>query len=558
MKAREGDIPEISHAAATMVRSSVGLVPAIVRSAGVSLSRFASFCLVCVSAALLIHSFPPNDTGILVWVALVPLFLALDGRSRATSFLFSWLLGTLFCIGIGSWVAVAVLGFANLDLILPGLALGLYYGLFGLGLAHCRFTTQVPLVMAAPVLWVTMEFVRSQMGMLELPWGLLSHTQYQNLPIIQVASVTGTYGVSCLIVLVNAFLADMLLWLAGRRGPAVSGSTVTRYAVVVGTAVTMTYAYGLFSLSKNTSQEQMVVTVIQGNIPADLKSDPSYRVANTRKHIALSQQANRQQHAGLIAWPELAIQGHLSQDLRLLKEVSQMAKDINSSFVIGTSQRPKASPVRVSGVKKLNSAYLISSQGDLIGRYHKMRLFPFGEYLPYKNDVPWPTRYAAWDDTVPGIDQTLLSIEGVPFASLICWEPIFPDFVRTFVRGGARFIVNISDEAWFGDTQAPYQILSMNVFRAVENGIVIVRAANTGLSVFIDPHGRITGRVTAQGKELFVEGFLTQRVSLLREHTWYTSYGDVFAYGLMGGMVMLMAVPYIQRLRSLRTHRGHP
>lgn len=515
-------------------------------SSGLDLPKVAALSLVLVSALLLVFSFPPFDAEFLAWFALVPLLVALDGRSRSSSFLFSWLLGTVFCIGIGSWVTVAVLGFTTLDLLLAGLALGLYYGLFGLGLAHCRVNRQWPLVMTAPALWVTMEFLRSQIGVLELPWGLLSHTQYRNLAMIQIASFTSAHGVTCLLVVVNAFFADALLWFLRSPHAIPRVSTVLRYAAGVLSVVALTYVYGLSALSQEESQERISVTVIQGNIPADLKSDPSYRAVNAGKHIALSRQATEQQPARLIAWPELAIQGDLFQDISLVSEVSKIAIDTGTYFVIGTSQRSKASQTPPGGRKKLNSAYVISPQGAVVGRYHKLRLFPFGEYVPYREFVPWPAQYRAFDDTVPGTEHTLLEIEGIRFASLICWEPIFPDFVRTFVRSGARFILNISDEAWFGDTQAPYQMLSMNVFRAVENGIAIARAANTGLSVFIDPHGRITGRVSTNGKELFVEGFLTQSIPLLREYTWYTRYGDLFAYGLMMWTAILVGFSFIQ------------
>ena len=504
------------------------------------------------SAALLILSFPPSNTGFLVWMALVPLLLVLHGRSLRSSFLLSFLMGTVFCIGTGNWVSVAVLGFTKFDLLVTCMILGLYYGLWGLALAHISSRIRVPLVLAAPVLWISMEFVRSQIGIWELPWGLLSHTQYLNLPIIQVSAFTGAYGVSFLIVLVNAFVAEVILFLMQKNDrSAYARSALLRHGAATASLVGITLGYGFFILSQHQAQETISITVIQPNIPADRKSNSSYRLANVARHISLSRQAYQEAPARLIAWPELAVQWHLVQDLRLWGEVSGFAREIESYLVVGTSQRPKSGPTSPGEEKKLNSAFLLSPQGAIIGRYHKLYLFPFGEYLPYKEFIPWPARYASMDDTIPGKEYSLLYIDRTPFASLICWEPMFPDLVRSFVQRGARFLLNISDEAWFGETQGPYQLFVPTVFRAVEHRIAIARSANTGISAFIDPSGRITDRVQDHGRDLFVEGYLTHAVPLLRTHTFYTLYGDIFAYGNILLSLFLLISSFIRSRTSL-------
>jgi apolipoprotein N-acyltransferase len=180
-----------------------------------------------------------------------------------------------------------------------------------------------------------------------------------------------------------------------------------------------------------------------------------------------------------------------------------------------------------------------------MAKHHKIRLLPFAEHLPYRDVFPWPARLVAKAGPyIPGEEYTLLPLQGRRFGVLICWESIFPDLVRRFVKGGADFMVNIANEAWFGKTAAPYQFVAMNVFRAVENRITIVRSANTGISCFIDPYGRILGRVTNHGTDIFVEGYHTQEIPLLHQHTFYTHYGDIFVYlNIVTAISMLLTFP---------------
>jgi apolipoprotein N-acyltransferase len=169
-------------------------------------------------------------------------------------------------------------------------------------------------------------------------------------------------------------------------------------------------------------------------------------------------------------------------------------------------------------------------------------LLPFGEYLPLKN-LPWPSRISAlWEGGafVPGNEYTVLDLTVFKLAVTICWENIFPNLVREFVKNGADLIVNITNEAWFGDTAAPYQFMAMNVFRAVENRVAIARAANTGISGFIDPVGRILGTVNKNNQEILVEGYLVKDLPLSQPGTFYTRHGDLFAWLCLGMLLVML------------------
>jgi apolipoprotein N-acyltransferase len=219
-----------------------------------------------------------------------------------------------------------------------------------------------------------------------------------------------------------------------------------------------------------------------------------------------------------------------------------LAGRVNTYLVVGSAEYPKfgkgGGKIRRSG----NTALFFNPEGKIINQYLKMRLVPFGEYVPLEGRVPWPGFMAprGMKSHVEGMKPVLFQIDGTPFCTLICWEILFPEMGRTMVKNGAQFIVNLSNEAWFGRSAAPYQILAMSAFRAVENRVNLVRCTNTGVSCFIDPYGRITSRVSREGKDLFVEGTLTKKIILAPAGTFYTQYGDLFAFACIVFSVTLM------------------
>jgi apolipoprotein N-acyltransferase len=481
-------------------------------------------------------------------VALVPFLVAVAGKPPLYSATLSCLTGGLFLRAIFYWINAAQGVTWTYDLALT-FYFAAYFGLFGftLGLASRRL--RLPLLIVAPAAWVSAEYFRSNAGFLALPWGLLGHSQYRVLPLIQVASLAGAYGVSFLIVMVNAFVAECVL--AARRprsaryGELLAGASVT--AVLLG----LSLAFGAASIPRSPSGPGVTIVLVQGNIPQAERWVPDLRARNLVRHLQLSKEAARAGETDLIVWPETSVQGSLTEDLWAFRALAALARETRAYLLVGSATRPKFGPAEVRRNNRSNSAFLISPAGRLAGRYDKIRLLPFGEYLPYADRLPWPAGLAsAAGNFVPGRDYTLLGLDGTQFGVAICWETIFPDTVRTFVERGAAFVVNIGNEAWFGESAAPYQFLAMNVFRAVENHIAIARASNTGVSALINPDGRIIDRVQSGGKDIFVAGALTGRVPTTRERTFYTRYGDVFAWTTMMYSLALL-------LRALARRRPH-
>lgn len=507
------------------------------------------------SALLLILAFPTFDCAFLAWVALVPLFLALRGRKPLYAGGLSMLTGSCFWLGVCYWTKTAP-GFEWFDYLLCGLYVGAHFSLLGLVCSLFTRFPRFPFFLIAPAAWVSVEYLRAHSGFLGVPWALLGHSQYRNLPLIQIASITGVYGVSFVIALVNVAVYEALS--AVKRTEGKSGFVVrwrTRLlpsSVAAGVMLALSFAYGLHVLAQPLVGRSVDVTVIQGNIPQRLKWKLEFRRQNLEQQERLTREAVGQRRSALVVWPESAVSGMLPQDLFLLSFFARVLQDLQIPFLVGGDQHPQYGTREFRREKRLNSAFLLLPRLGVSQTYSKMRLLPFGEYLPYRTLFPWPARLTAatgLTNFLPGTEYSIFNLGETRFAALICWESLFPEQVREFVAQGAEFVVNMTNEAWFGDTAAPQQFWMMNVFRAVENRISVVRAANTGVSGFIDPYGRILGKVEEEGKNSFVAGYLTRSIPLAQSPPFYSRHGDVWAYGSLAvtGFFLLLAIGDIQR-----------
>jgi len=280
------------------------------------------------------------------------------------------------------------------------------------------------------------------------------------------------------------------------------------------------------------SGKSIVVSVVQGNIDREKKGDArKHATFIMQKYAELSERASLDRPE-LIVWPEAATPGLVLKNLHILNQMVTITRRANTHFLIGSSEYPKFTTEKLDPGKIGNTALFFSPEGKTLGQYLKIRLIPFAEYIPYLGVVPWPEFIVPENKKipeVPGREYTLFDLHGTKFGAVICSECAFPDLFRRFVNKGAAFMVNITNEGWFGET-ALHQKVAASVFRAVENRVCLARATNTGISCFIDPYGRITGRVQKDGRDTVVEGYLTRPVYLCHERTFYTRHGDLFAY----------------------------
>ncbi|MFQ5466355.1 MAG: apolipoprotein N-acyltransferase [Thermodesulfobacteriota bacterium] len=486
--------------------------------------------LPALAGVLLAASFPPVGLGWLAWVALVPLLAALDGQPWRQGALSAFVFGFVYFLGTVYWVVNSMFFYGGISLtlsvpimLLLVAFLALYPAAFGLFLALVGRGGRVAGLLAAPTAWTALELLRSHM-FTGFPWALVGYTQARVLPVIQIADVFGVWGVSFLVVAVNAVLA---LWLrrllAGRRGAAPVGE-----AVAVAVMLTLTIAYGFMRIGEVDERaggwEGLTVGVAQGSIDQSVKWDPSRRAETIGIYSDLSRRA-ASEGAGLIVWPETAVPFYLGAEPEDSRRVEDAARTAGAYILTGS---PSFSfPEKGSAPEFFNSAYLLDPGGTATGRYDKVHLVPFGEYVPMRKVLFFISKLTEGvGDFTPGPGPIPITFRDSGLGVLICYESIFPELARRYAARGAGLLVVITNDAWFGRTSAPYQHFEMAVMRAVENRTYLVRAANTGISGVIDPAGRVKRETS-----LFERTVFTERVALRGGPvSVYTAWGDVFAY----------------------------
>jgi apolipoprotein N-acyltransferase len=515
------------------------------------------FFLVFLSSLLLVLSFPNFDQGFLAWVGLLPLLIAIHDKSLRVGFFLSLVWGILFFLGIFYWI-LEVQGYTLFHHGLLAIYLGLYFGLFGFVFNFILKRVNIlAALLAAPFLWVSLEYIRSNLSFLSLPLGLLGYSQYRYPIVIQIASLAGAYGVSFLIVLVNAALASLFIGI-GRQKKSLSSEpwkVPGRLALVTPATLLLilTFLYGYVALTHTITGNKIKIALAQGNIEQTKKWDPRYARHIMQTYSELTEQAASNQPS-LVIWPETATPGSISLDPIVYAQIKDIANKSGIHLLLGSAQHQKFEGKEAKGIQYLNSAYLISPDPQVIKnqRYDKIRLFPFGEYLPFKEMIPWwLINIRDSGSYTAGNDLTIFELPAFRFGVTICWENVFPDIVLQAVKRGAQFIVNMTNEARFGKTAAPYQLAAVSVFRAVENRIFVIRCANTGVSCIIDPYGRITNRIKDErGQDIFIKGILSGWVVPLESKTFFTRYGDWSVWVSFSGSGLFLFMAFLKCLKQ--------
>jgi apolipoprotein N-acyltransferase len=471
--------------------------------------------LVAGAAGAVLHlAYPRPGWDLLGWVVLAPL-LALAGTARSPGWaaLEGGLAGLAFYLPLLRWLVHTMTTFSTLSwplavLVLLGLAsyLALYWGAVAAAIAWLGQRLGARALWLAPPLWVAGELGRTYL-LAGFPWGLLGYVPYRRLAVIQIAAWTGVYGVSFLVVLANTAIA---WWLVGRR----AGAAALGVALVLGATLALDLA-----APENPGGGTIPVALVQGNIPQHLKWDQAQQQAILQTYAELTRGAAPGSRR--VVWPEAAVPAYLRLEPWVSEWLTQLAAEVDRPLLVGAPDAREDS----GAMRYLNSAFLVQS-GGIVARYDKIHLVPFGEYVPLKRLLSFVEAIAAEvGEFTPGRDRVIFPLQGAPFGTVICYEVIFPDLFRRFVRDGARFMVNITNDAWFGDSGGPLQHLATVPLRAVENGVAIARAANTGVSALVHPSGRIEPQLG-----LFRQGALRVDVPLRTRETFYTRFGDVFAY----------------------------
>ncbi|MCA9421911.1 MAG: apolipoprotein N-acyltransferase, partial [Nitrospira sp.] len=468
---------------------------------------------------------------------LVPLQISLYHLPPKRALWHGWLAGTIAFAGTVTWVITAMHQFGQVPIavsaalmLLLATYLGLYVGLYAWG--YVMFQRSFPKLvwLGAPALWVSLEFLRTY-ALSGFPWALLGYSQYQWLSVIQSADVTGVYGISFLIVMGNVALTSLLIWIYGKSRDLAPKPWVS--IASFSCALCLVLIYGSWRVQQqadlDASAETLSIGVVQANIDQGIKWNEAYRDETLRRYTALSQKAGKK--TDLLIWPEAATPFLFEQEPAYQSQILDIAKDTHSPLLFGS---PTLRFQQDGRPYLYNSAFLVTKEGEVSARYDKRHLVPFGEYIPLRTILFFLDKLVVGiGDFKSGEGPMTMQIPTVPsgsgprFGVAICFEVIFPDLVRRMAQEGANFLVTITNDAWFGDSAAPYQHFGMVVFRAVENHLGFARAANTGISGFIGPNGRILSQ-TPIFSEAAVTGLLSLRSS---SPTFYTKFGDVFSWG---------------------------
>lgn len=514
-----------------------------------SLDRL-NFFLAVSSGFLLTLSFPKTGISWLTWFSLVPLLVALTDSSAKNAFYLGLCAGLAHYLTLLYWLAHTMTTYGNLPfyvsvpvLFLLSAYLALYTAIFSTALTFLC-PKPLSLLFISPLIWVALEYIRSFL-FTGFPWGLIGYTQFNMLNIIQISDILGVYGVSFCIVLGNAavFLAYLFLVKNDWQKKTIRGRLATGAIITFAFIFSIVWFYGKYriqSIHKSTiSSPSVKVTIIQGNIDQSKKWDPAFQRTSILKYINLSRSAKKQ-NPDLVVWPETATPFYLMRNSRLSKIVLRGIREINADFLIGSP----SFELKNNSVDYYNSAYLLDPKGNILGKYDKYHLVPFGEYVPFKKWLPFIGKMVEGiGDFSPGKKGNIIQWKKYRIGMLICYEIIFPDLSRAMTENNASLLVNITNDAWYGRSSAPYQHFSMAVFRAIENRRSVIRAANTGISGFIDPSGAV---ITAT--PIFEDAAITHTVPLLLEKTYYSRFGDVFAVICLGLTLISVCYTLICRL----------
>ena len=469
-------------------------------------------------------------------MALAPLLAALGGVSLRRAFALGWVCGVVYFTGTLYWITWVMAVHGGLQPVVATLVnallivyLALFPALFAVVVRRLIVSYGPGALLVSPLVWVSTELGRTYL-LTGFPWVLLGYSQVTVLPVAQAASLFGVYGLSALVAAASAAIAY-----------AVSPAKAGHYTTSVGSAFRRTMpivvvlvlifsiaGWGSFRVARGelaSGGTAVRVALVQGNIEQDQKMAAAAGDRRSARgifddYLRMTRQAIAQ-GADLIVWPESATPFIFEAEHAAAESIRRLARDARVPILFGSDQIDRGALTRY-----YNSAYLVRADGSTGEAYRKMHLVPFGEYVPLKRLLFFAKPLVeAVSDFSAGESAVLMSIQGHPISTAICYEVVYPDLVRRFVAAGSELLTTITNDAWFGNTSAPYQHFAQAAMRAIENGRYLIRAANTGISGVVDPYGRVMVE-----SRLFEPAVVTGTVYYRTERTLYTRIGDVFAY----------------------------
>ncbi len=514
-----------------------------------------------LSAGLLELPFPlagplPAWRTVFAWFGLVPLLWAIlspacaDGpRPLRRGFLLAYLCGVLWYAGNCYWVRDTMLHYGDMPPLAPTLlllgysmVLGLYFGLFGLGVVLVRRasgSTRLALA-AAPFFWAGLELAASRIT--SVPWDQLGYSQVDNAIVNQLAPWTGVYGISFVLVAANAFFSSGWLGVF-RLGQRKFQTYAWFFCISLGF---MLLWNGVNVLPRETPTTATAVLVqpnldVAGENRWALPSEWDSHIAefmrlaeeNCKTYIAGIPQTGAPNgeiicppyptHPDLVVWPESPAP-FVERDARFQQALKEITRQTNAPMVVGSLGVDYSDEEHAWNY--YNAALVVAADGARVGRYDKIHLVPFGEYTPFQRLLFFAHKLTGRVSSFTrGTERKVFRLNGHRYGVFICYESVFADEVRHFAQLGAEVLVNISDDGWYGDTSAPWQHLNMARMRAIENRRWILRDTNNGVTAVIDPYGRVRESIPRHQTDALPAGY-----GFRDDVTFYTAHGDVFGW----------------------------
>ena len=499
--------------------------------------------LAIVSGILIASAFPKIGFSFVIWFSLIPLLVALENASNRTAFRVGFTCGFVTYACVLYWINIVITKYGNLPWVVSiplYLALSTWLALFyGLAALVSCFGERVGLkkVFTLPVCWVACDFMRSFL-LTGFPWAMLGHSQYRTLTLIQIADITGVYGITFMII-----LANVVCYRVVRANFGAKVSYPVKSAAVLLIALVITLLYGFYRLNgtETPSGNSLRVALIQGNISQDIKWSPEFRDQTIATYERLTRKAGREKKIDLIVWPESAVPFFFQDQPQEAERIRALARELDSYLLFGSPayEQRNGQPVL------LNSGIMIDPTGKTVARGDKIHLVPFGEYVPMRSIFPFISKIVVGiGDFSPGEYAKPLPAGKAEAGLLVCYEAIFPELAREYVNNGANILVNITNDAWFGNSSAPYQHLSIAVLRAVETRTPLIRAANTGITAIVDQNGHIRS-MTNLFEETLKTGYITPGTA----DSFYLKTGDIVARLCVTLMILITLIAWF-RLRK--------
>jgi apolipoprotein N-acyltransferase len=509
------------------------------------------FALALLSGVLLALSFPKFGHPAFAWVALAPLLVAVAHRAQPTrrAFTLGLLAGAVYFSGTLYWLVQTMVTFGGLSTPLAVVAaamliayLSLFPAFFALIVARLVRVFGRRALLMAPCVWIASEMGRTYI-LDGFPWELLGYSQAAVLPIAQLASIVGVYGLSGFIATVSAASAYVTLERSAERW---------RVAVVTAAVVLIAGVWGGARLRQSALTREgtpVRVAVLQGNIPVEEKWDAHLRDAIMTRYVDMTREAIGRD-ARFVIWPESATPLPYEEDVPRGEMIRRLARQARITLLIGSDQVEPVRPVDQAhpAVRNYHAAYLIQPDGTTAAIYLKIHLVPFGEYVPFGRLLsfvgPIVSAVADMSPFTPGTEALLLPVAGHQASTAICYEVIYASLMRDFVDHGSELLTTITNDAWYGWSSAAYQHWQQASLRSIEEGRYLARAANTGISGFVDPYGRVL-----QQSHMFQSAVMVEDARFITSRTVYSRIGDVVGWGSVAATLIALL---LTRSRAIR------